>query len=54
MEVVHTNVMKVPLHSEQENMFIRGSLLLHSQSTQTHANILRSMVVLIEIVCVRP
>ncbi|KAF2809993.1 aspartate kinase [Mytilinidion resinicola] len=27
MEVVHTNVMRIPLHSEQENSFIRGPWL---------------------------
>jgi hypothetical protein len=47
MEVVHTNVMKVPLHSEQENMFIRGLSLLSSISSQTLSNNLRPMAILI-------
>jgi hypothetical protein len=47
MDVVHTNVMKVPLHAEQENNFIRGSPLPASRGNDTLLmKTIRSMAVL--------
>jgi hypothetical protein len=46
MDVVHTNVMKVPLHSEQENNFIRGTSLLAFYRDDILLNKTRTMAVL--------